>query len=569
MRIEVVRTYSLKGYNFISISDPQNREIHETSRFEMIHAAFEAESVRICYNDFSFVNQNRNSAILIDNIKVFRETENRINAKVFKSMGLHIVILLDGNFDDVHEIFENFWIKSIFNIIALMNNNGTLLLSFEPFADPQNCGDTSPKVINRFLNGKFVDKLNLKKTFDNMNRCPITVTTFVDPVAIMKESFANGSFILRGHEVQMIKTISKMLNFTLNLKFREGLQQWGIVYENGTCTKAFKVLNDKKTDILLGNLYLKESRCYYFDNSATYLNYPVFLVLSPQEKLSSFEKLLSPLQTSVWLMVLLTIGCGIVVIMAITLKFKFLRQFVYGEGVHYPVTNLFTAFIGLPQPIMPKMNFSRFILMMFMMLSLVLRSIYQGSLYKFLQSDGRQKEPKTIAELIEKDYTFITSESSLDMIKKYNSKMYTRTKPVEDNAENDLDAFAGTAQRTASFASKLEVLQYSMNHSNFPYKICKEHFVTINVAMFFNKNFFLKRAIDEALQKILVHGFMKHWMKEFDRTDKWNYKDKNPTVLTVEHLSGAFQLLLIGNVCGLVVILVEIMVYRLKLVHSF
>ena len=563
MRIEVVKTYSLKGYNFISIPDPQNTEIHEVIKLKIIQAAFEAESVRICKN-FTFANQNRNSVILIDNVKVFREIEHRINAKIIKSMGLHIFILLNGNFEDVQEIFNSFWSKTIFNIMALMNNNGTLLLSFEPFVNPQNCGDTSPKVINRFKNGKFTDILNLKRSFNNMNHCPITVLTFIDPVAVMKESFSNGSFTLRGHEIQMIKTISKMLNFTLNLKYREGLQQWGIVYENGTCTKAFSELNDKKTDILLGNLYLKESRCHYFDTSATYLSYPVFLVLSPQDKLNSFEKLLSPLQTSVWLMVLLTFSFGIVVIMTLNIKFKFLRKFVYGERVHHPITNLFAALIGSSQPVLPQMNFSRFILMMFMILCLVIRSVYQGSLYKFLQSDGRHKEPQTIAELIEKEYTFITSESSLDMIKSYNSKMYTRTKPVDGNVENDLDAFARTAERTASFASKLEVLQYSMNHSNFPYKICKEYFVTINVAMFFNKNFFLKRAIDEALQKISIHGFMEHWMKEFDRTDKWNYKDKNPIVLTTEHLSGAFHLLLIGNVAGLVLFLIEKCVHKIK-----
>ncbi|XP_070496146.1 glutamate receptor ionotropic, NMDA 1-like [Chironomus tepperi] len=479
-------------------------------------------------------------------------------------MGLHLVILLDGSFEDVHEIFTNFWSKTIFNVMALMNNNGTLLLSFEPFSNPQKCGDTSPKVINHFENGKFSKNLLLKRTFDNMNRCRINVTTFSDGVAIMKVPISNGSFILRGYEIRMINTISKMLNFTLNLKFREGFQQWGIVYENGSATRSFSELKDGTTDILLGNLYLKESRFRYFDNSDTYMNYPIFFVLSPEEKLSSFEKLLSPLQTSVWMMVLLTICIGMVVIVTLNTKLKFLRKFVYGEGVHHPVTNLFAVFIGAPQSVLPQRNFSRFILMKFMILSLVIRSVYQGSLYKFLQSDGRHKEPQSIDELIEKGYTFLISESNVDILRKYHPKMYIRSKLVEGNVENDLDAFAGKTKRTASFASKIEILSYSMQHNEFPYKICKEYFFNINIAMFYNKNFFLKRAIDEALQKILIHGFMEHWTKEFDRTDKWKIKDKNPMVLTVDHLSGAFHVLLIGNMAGIVAVLIENYAYRLK-----
>ncbi|CAG9805378.1 unnamed protein product [Chironomus riparius] len=558
IRNEVKRNFSAKGFNLFVLADPVNKEEIVAMKDDILRFAFVTESIRMLNFTSSTNDLYRYTVLIVDDIKSFRITKFFITAETFNFSGFHVIILINGAISNVHEIFDHFWTNNLFNVMALMNlNQTTVLLNFEPYKDPQKCGDTSPKIINTFNFGKFVAPIVLKKRFYNMNQCPITVTTLSDAVAVLKEPRLDGTFSLRGHEINFIKTIANMLNFTLNLKFRDGISQWGIIYENGTCTLGFADLKSKKTDILMGNMYLKESRLKYFGNSMPYMNYPLFFVLSPEDKLSWIEKLSSPFKIEIWIVLLLMFLFGIIVISVLNLKYKLLTVYVYGKGVNNAALNMIGVFLSQPLPILPNLNFPRFILMMFMILSLVIRSIYQGSLYKFLQSDGRHKEPQTIAELLEKDYTFIMSESNYDFVIKYHKKMYINSKTVEEHDGMNLDKFATLYKRTASFASKLELMQYSLTHENFPYKICNEHFFTVNVVLYYNKNFFLKRTIDEAIRKILNHGLLIHWMREFDRTDKWRFKDRKPSVMTFDHLSGAFYLLLIGNVCGLIVFLVE------------
>jgi len=568
IRNELIKSSSAIGFNLISIDDPESRDIHEAVKQEIIKNAYKMESLRI-YNISSILPAVfRYSVLLVDNIRVFKDVAStpalHIDFKKFYNAKLHMIMLLDGNLTDIHEIFSYFYSKSILNVIALLNHNGTLLLNFEPFADPTKCGDTTPKILNRFENGKFTDELILTKKISNMNLCPIKVTTLTDTVAVFKENFPNGSSILRGSDIRMIQTISKMLNFTINLRFRDGTQQVGVIYENGTITRGFGDIKNGNADILMGNLFLKESRTKHFGYSIPYMNYPVFLILSPQPKLNMLEKLLLPFQTTVWILMLLTICIGVAVILIINARCKWLKNMVYGASVQHPMTNLFQTFVGQPQTVLPKRNFARFVLMMYLILSLVIRSIYQGSLYKFLQSDGTRKEPQTIAEVLEQEYVFVVGEANLDMMIKYQSKIKFIKKPQDAVGNLDIDSFLGGTKKRAIFTLKLELIHYSLNHENFPYKLCKEQYFTMNIALYYNQNFFLQKSIDNAILRILAHGFMDHWLKEFDKMDRWKFKDTHPHVMTFEHLSGAFSLIFVGYFIGIFIMIAEIFLHKFK-----
>ncbi|XP_070496200.1 glutamate receptor ionotropic, NMDA 1-like [Chironomus tepperi] len=515
------------------------------------------ESIRICDISHTVSGQNRYSILLVDNLKAFKSSEHLIDIAKFQQTKIHFIILLNGSSSDIHQIFSYFWTRTIFNLMGLINRRVTLLLSIEPFSNSRKCGNTKPKIINKFVNGTFKKVLDFNIRFKDLHLCPIKLTTFVYGAAVFKEVQHNESFTLVGYEIEMIKTISKMLNFTLDLDFRDGIQQWGVIYDNGTCTRAMGRLKNQKTEIVMGNIFLRASRMKYFDSSISYMVYPVFFVLSPEHKVITFEKFLNPFQTTVWIFIVLTFMLGVVIILIIDVKFKEIRAFVFGEKVNHPMRNMFLAIIGQSQSVLPKNNFARFILMMFLILCLIIRSCYQGSLYKYLQMDERYKEPQTIQELIDKNFTFIMSESNVDIMKKYRPKISIVTKPTEGDEDLDLDFFADTEKKTATFASRVDLLKYSLDHDTFPYKICKESFFTINVVLLYNKNFFLKASIDDAIQRLLTHGFIEHWINEHDKTDRWKFEDSHPIVMTYEHLSGAFNLLFVGCLAATLAFLVE------------
>jgi hypothetical protein len=71
-----------------------------------------------------------------------------------------------------------------------------------------------------------------------------------------------------------------------------------------------------------------------------------------------------------------------------------------------PSVNFFGGIFGIGQPNLPRKTFPRFILMMFIILCLILRTCHQSLLYGLMQKDLRRAELKTIEEAIEKGYTF-------------------------------------------------------------------------------------------------------------------------------------------------------------------
>jgi hypothetical protein len=56
--------------------------------------------------------------------------------------------------------------------------------------------------------------------------------------------------------------------------------------------------------------------------------------------------------------------------------------------------------------------------MMLLIYSLVIRSAYQGSYFKLMQSEEKHKEVQSIDEMIEKDFTFYFTLSTADIFTK-------------------------------------------------------------------------------------------------------------------------------------------------------
>jgi len=65
-----------------------------------------------------------------------------------------------------------------------------------------------------------------------------------------------------------------------------------------------------------------------------------------------------------------------------------------------------TAFFGLGQIILSRRSFARFLLMLFIIWSMIFRTCYQGLLFEYLQGDGRKPAIKSIKELLDRNLTY-------------------------------------------------------------------------------------------------------------------------------------------------------------------
>lgn len=500
----------------------------------------------------------RCNVFIIDSFRSFKAASRVIESEKFRFYGYYLFILIDGYFDEAPEIFKVMFHKPILNAYILYHNHQeeAFLATYFPFNNSSKCGDTSLQVINSFRNGNFTSRLIPHAKVQNLNKCPVRMTTFESSIAVIKKTLDNGTYELYGYEIQLIELVAKLINFTLVIRFRDGPEEWGLVYDNGTTTKAFRELKDKSTDIIVGDYYLKSRGLKTFESSTSYLNYPIIFIVSPGSRLTVWEKFLRPFGLFVWILFVLTLALGISVILIINFKYKQLQTFVFGDGVRYPTLNLLIGIVGAQQNILPKKNFARFLLTMYLILCLVLRSIYQGSLFLFLQSDDRHKSVQHIEELVKFNYKIFMDESFNDII----ATVPKLTQLTQHRTYNSLDYYMKMSDRVAVVGSKVTLIEYSLDNKKFPYKTCPENLLTINIGMYFVKDFFLTSVINEKIGMILSAGLVDHWVSQFDKRHYWKFTKIAPKKLTFMHLKGSFYVLIVGCFVAFVVFMSEVLV---------
>lgn len=361
----------------------------------------------------------RSIVILLEGIESFHKFYENSIPNAFAYSRFYLFVLISGNVDDRNKIFDVMWRKSVFNVDILCKvDDDVRLYTFMPFHPGSKCGDTKPVLIDKIRNGALqvtADALFPEK-FKNLQGCSVQVVTFEDGIAVFKRKQLDDDHALQGFDMELLRGLSSTINFKAEIKLLETPEPWGMVYENGTATGALSELREKNAEIGLGDYFLKANRLRILDSSVPYHSFPLVFVIPPGEPVSDFKKLVQPFQKIVWILLILTFVIGLLVVLIVNLRLERVKAFLYGTGIKHPVDNMIAVIFGVSQSKLPRRNFARFLLMMFLIFCLVQRSIYQGSLFIFLQSEGLEKEVQTVEEMVEKDFEFRMYKSYADII---------------------------------------------------------------------------------------------------------------------------------------------------------
>lgn len=343
--------------------------------------------------------------ILIKNVQAVMNFSEKLSDENSDVSGFFLAIVFNElDLVETKTLFEILWKARIINFsIIHKKQEATLITTFTPFTE-HSCGDDL-SLSTKNLTSRILEIFPNK--FSNMKNCSVKVTTFRMPPAVSWE----GSELV-GRDISLIETLSRAINFHLEVDFLEGFA-WGAMHENGTGTGAIGKLLNKETDIIIGDYFLKLERLNYFDRSRAYFEAKLGFIIPRPAKLTSFEKLLQPFQPHVWLAFGSFCSIGILVMFFLP---KRVKQLFYGIEIKSPLTNMILVILGISQPVVPSNGLARFILMLFIIFNLVMRSIYQGSLFKFLQTDGSHKQVKSVDEMIAKNFKFYIGQSHQSMI---------------------------------------------------------------------------------------------------------------------------------------------------------
>jgi hypothetical protein len=294
--------------------------------------------------------------------------------------------------------------------------NDVYVETFYPFKTG-NCNDTKPILINKFSEGKFNKNLNFyPNKMKSLFNCPIRTLVWPStPVFINKKS-QNGTISHWGRDFSVIKALSESLNFKIDFSF--GGEEKNVSLDK-SYEKFFAKLTNNESDLSFSNYFLTEKRVKDFGVSVLYLVNEIIGIIPPGMEWNALEMLIYPFQLNFWCCVICCGLCGLLVIFVASKKSKIVQDFVFGRNVRNPSLNMFIGFIGGSQTILPARNFARFLLMLFLMYSLVIRTIYQGSYFNSLQSEDRHthKGVQSVDEMLKQNFTFYSSYGILESLK--------------------------------------------------------------------------------------------------------------------------------------------------------
>lgn len=364
-----------------------------------------------------FPKRPKQSAVfLLETFADFERTMQIITPTRFQFSGEFLFVLIDGRFAEIEDVFKVLWNLQFVNVNIMYEDeeSGEVFVeTFFPF-DSVKCGETTPDIINQFKNDKFVNEPFFPEKLNDLQGCQLRVATSNQSVPYsFAELLPNGSYHLHGRDILLIEALSKALHFKINYVF---IGEEGYLLENGTATGPFEMLLEKQADLIAADYWLKVNRLQFIDYSTPYITQQIAFIIPPGSELTSFEKFIRPLDIYTWILLVLFIGIAVLVIYVVGKSSTTFQDFIFGIGIRKPYMNILHAIFGGSQPQLPQRNFARSLLMMFLLFCLVMRTLYTGSLYRFLQSKVHHKEAQSINEMVEKDFKFYTVSSILDLL---------------------------------------------------------------------------------------------------------------------------------------------------------
>jgi hypothetical protein len=316
------------------------------------------------------------------------------------------------------------------------------------------------------------------------------------------------------------------------------------MYENGTATGLFKQLLDGNAEVAIGFTSLQLTRIIFFSETRAYTTIPLAFVIPPGEEYGEFEKFIRPFSFCVWIAILATFIFACLITIFASNSSNFIYNFLIGEKVKNPFLNVFAVLFGVSQSKLPKGNFARYILMIFIIYALVVRTVYQAGIYNIIKSNARKPEVASIDEMIAEKFDFYIYETLAPRVKDF--RFYEFSKVFSND---DIDFYR---RKTLDPSFKGVVFNYldqllyqnMINFKNFTYHICKERFSTYQFVFYFRKNHYLVDDVNSKIDLMLEFGIIQHINSNYADTKflKISTDTKQPIQLTLKHFMGAFRL---------------------------
>ncbi|KAG5676554.1 hypothetical protein PVAND_006379 [Polypedilum vanderplanki] len=299
--------------------------------------------------------------------------------------------------------------------------------------------------------------------------------------------------------------------------------------------------------------------------------------IPPAEIYTSYEKLLFPFDFMTWILLLGTFGTAFTAIFIVNHLSRRWQDIVYGEGIRMAAYNVVGTFFGISQSRVPRANFPRMLLILFIGFCMIFRNAYQGVFYEMLTTNMSKPQPKSIQDLVDGEFTLrvrydiVQTDPILSLISKDGPKpkiQYCLSNTILDN----FCKFARDSSLKTAVLLRSEVIN---NKKIF----CQSKILTLDeipytslAGISVNPNHFMLNNFAKVMNRLLEAGIVQNWHENFTQEYKRilkiestkTAKEKEPQVLTLEGLSFGFVLWLTACGITIIVFIIEILLNYFK-----
>lgn len=343
----------------------------------------------------------------LENYVEFENFYKLIRTETFLYDG-HFIILYDmASVKEIEKIFSKFWKAYIYNVNLLVTHPSSSdlisMFTYMPFSDGL-CNNTKIFLINEFnkTTMKWATNTFYPKKFKQLNRCPIRFGCYDNKPGFIIENDENGTRKFSGMNVDVGVVFSEVLNFTLNMLEFE--QEMGVIYKNKTATAMLKRAIFNEVDVIFASL--QEDRVVALSATRKVYSDKLILVVPPPYLIDPMTKIFMPFTFASWISIgmIALLACCIIKLLKFTPTI--VHDYVIGSNVKGSILNVCNIFFGGTQEKLPQSNFPRFLLMKFLIFTMIMRTLYQGEVFNLLKRDVRTVELNTIDEFMEHKFTF-------------------------------------------------------------------------------------------------------------------------------------------------------------------
>lgn len=504
---------------------------------------------------------------IVDGYGSFRRIYEQMDYRKYEFSGYYLVTIagevVQELSDLIRKILTDLWTLDIFNVNVVVDGT-TLIYTFFPYT-AKLCGVVEPVLWERFSIMNEVDLYPERlKTFHGCTLLAGMLET--KPYTIIRDQKHVQGFVVTGFEGDMMDLLTAKLNFSI--RYKVSTESWGLMLEKGNSTGVMKMIQDEEVEFGVGCLAITHERNYWLKAGIAHYISEILLVVPAGRPFTAFEKLFRPFRVEIWFLITLFLITGSLTIGFLQCYSRDVRDFVFGHGNTAPVLNMMNIFYGGALSHSPKRNFARTLLLLWILFCFVIRNLYQGSLFQYLQRAMNHKPLETMDEIHRSGIPYLMMEIG----GRYFTTMphvQARTTFITPGKDTlgDTITMLGAGDVYAAVLTPLDNAAYHNKvypKSQFVLRT-RDHVAAFPVALYYPKKSHLKKVFDERMRQIQPAGLIQFWKKRYGDYDffKKPSESREPRKLSNIHLAGGYQVFLGSLAISGIVFAIELLSVRL------